>query len=71
MEKGKDWWENNQESIKDGLALVVAILVMMILSPLLIIAIITMLIMAIEIDIARLKRIFKLKELNKKTNQRK
>lgn len=50
---------DNQEEIKDAYTLVTVILLMIILSPILIIAIIAMLIMTIEIDIAGLKRIFK------------
>ena len=55
----KNWWENNQERVKDELVLVIVIPLIIILSPILIMAIIIILIMAIEIDIAGLKRIFK------------
>lgn len=55
----KSWWEINQERVKDEVTRVIVIVLMIILSPILIIAIIAMLIMVIEIDIVGLKRIFK------------
>lgn len=66
----KNWWENNQESVKDEVARIVAILTMIIFSPLIILVIILMLIISIDLEsLGELKRIFKgekIKEFFKK-----
>ena len=67
----KDWWGNNQERVKDEVARVIAILAIIIFSPIIIIILIILLPTTIDIDSfrirqTRLKLEEKIREFSKK-----
>lgn len=67
----KNWWEKNQEKVKDEVVRVIVILAIIIFSPIIIVILIILLPMTINIDSFRIRQIrLRLEEKMKKFTKR-